>query len=180
LLLIINLKQEVTNLKNFTDLTHSDVERILAIVDGLNDIEVHIEIEGMKLHVRKFSAASQASGAQLYSPVKTSPTPISQPVSTPDNTVTLAVPLAPTALLEGLIEIRAPMLGRFFHAPSPSEPQYVEIGSKIKAEDTVCTIEVMKLFSTIKAGVNGTIVNVLVKNGAMVEYDTVLFHVRPQ
>ena len=171
-------------MKNFTDLTHSDVERILAIVDGLNDIEVHLETEGMKLHVRKFSAVSLASGAQLPAAVKTAPTPIAQPASATDNPVTIAALPVPTpvstAPLEGLIEIRAPMLGRFFYAPSPSEPPYVEIGTKVKPEDTVCTIEVMKLFSTVEAGVNGTIVNVLVENGAMVEYDTVLFHVRPQ
>jgi acetyl-CoA carboxylase biotin carboxyl carrier protein len=84
------------------------------------------------------------------------------------------------ALKEGLIEVRAPMLGRFFRASSPSEPPYVEISVKVVPEDTICMIEVMKLFSTVKAGVSGTIVEILVENGVMVEHDTVLFLVRPE
>jgi acetyl-CoA carboxylase biotin carboxyl carrier protein len=56
----------------------------------------------------------------------------------------------------------------------------VELGSKVQAEDTVCMIEVMKLFNTVRAEVSGTVVEVLVENGAMVEHDAVLFRVRPE
>ena len=92
--------------------------------------------------------------------------------------------LSPVQLLRlteaGLLEIRAPMLGRFFRASSPSEPAYVEVGSRVQPEDTVCMLEVMKLFNTVPAGVAGTIVEILVENGAMVEHDAVLFRVRPE
>ena len=72
------------------------------------------------------------------------------------------------------------MLGRFYCASSPSEPAYVEVGSKVKSEDTVCMIEVMKLFNSVQAGVSGTIVEISAQNGEMVEHDAVLFRVRPE
>jgi len=174
----------VTELKTSPDLTQADVERILGIVDRLNDIEVRLEIDGMKLHVRKFSAAVLAIAAPASMPVAAparaaaaaamqSPAPAASQAAT--------VPEAQAAASsQGLIEIRAPMLGRFFGAPSPSEPAYVEVGSKVEPDDTVCMVEVMKLFNTVKAGVSGTIVEVLIDNGVMVEHDAVLFRVKPQ
>lgn len=185
----------MNQLKSFGDLTQADVERILGIVDKLNDIEVRLEVDGMKLHVRKFSDASLAGGASLPPPPafqQAAPAPQQQtaPGAPPAMPTTPAVPgralpaasrPAPAATADsGLLEVRAPMLGRFFRAPSASEPAYVEVGATVSAEDTVCLIEVMKLFNTVKAGVSGTIVEILVENGAMVEHDALLFRVKPR
>jgi acetyl-CoA carboxylase biotin carboxyl carrier protein len=174
-------------LKSPADLTQSDVERVLEIVDRLNDIEVRIEVDGMKLHVRKFSDPSMARSTTLADAARAG-----QPVaSTSTASLTTSSPQAealssaPTSggrapVASGLLEVRAPMLGRFFRSSSPSDPPYVDVGSRILAEDTVCMIEVMKLFNTVSAGVSGTIVEILVENGAMVEHDAVLFRVRPE
>ncbi len=170
-------------MKPFADLSQFEVERILAIVDNLNDVEVHIETEGMKLHVRKFSDASSASyshsTAAVKAPAESASLITRQSLPIEAEKAAILSPVLP-ALKEGLIEVRAPMLGRFFRASSPSEPPYVEISVKVVPEDTICMIEVMKLFSTVKAGVSGTIVEILVENGVMVEHDTVLFLVRPE
>jgi acetyl-CoA carboxylase biotin carboxyl carrier protein len=72
------------------------------------------------------------------------------------------------------------MLGRFYTASSPSEPPFVQIGSKVGPDDTVCMLEVMKLYNTIPAGITGTVVEILVETGTMVEEDAVLFRVRPE
>lgn len=187
-------------MNNFADLTHHDVERILGIVDRLNDIEVRIEMDGMKLHVRKFGDASRAVASPVIapppSPSQAQPQsqlegPAFPPPAVPDaRPVQDAAPISapatsassgpPAASEPGLVEVRAPMLGRLFRASSPSEPPYVEVGSKVLAEDTVCMLEVMKLFNTVKAGVSGTIVEILAENGAMIEHDAVLFRVRPE
>lgn len=181
-------------MKTIADLTQNDVERILGIVDRLNDIEVRIETEGMKLHVRKFSDASLAAAAHAAHAAPAAPALEAQAKpSLPARPMpTEPQPAAPAASLHaqaapasaaaeaGLLEVRAPMLGRFFRASSPSEPPYVDVGSKIGPDDTVCMIEVMKLFNTVKAGVSGTVVEVLAENGAMIEYDAVLFRVRPE
>jgi biotin carboxyl carrier protein len=82
-------------------------------------------------------------------------------------------------LAQGLTSIKSPMLGFFYEAPKPGAPPFVETGTLVEADTTVCTIEVMKLFSTIKAGVRGRIEQVCVENGKMVEYGQILFVVDP-
>lgn len=168
-------------LKSFADLTHADVERILAVVDRLNDVEIHLEVDGMKLHVRKFSDASLAVASSFpVAPPAAPPAARSVAVQASMAPVAAPVVLPVAAVPPGLVEIRAPMLGRFFRASSPSEPVYVEVGTRVGPHETVCMIEVMKLFNTVEAGVSGTIVEVLVENGSMVEHDAVLFRVKPE
>jgi acetyl-CoA carboxylase biotin carboxyl carrier protein len=68
----------------------------------------------------------------------------------------------------GLVAIRAPMSGTFFRAPAPNAPPFVEVGSRVGPSDTVCIVEVMKLFNTIAAGVSGTVVEIVAENEAAV------------
>jgi len=76
---------------------------------------------------------------------------------------------------EGLTAIKSPMLGAFYRAPKPDAPPFVKVGQTVEADDTVCIIEVMKLFNTIKAGVSGRIVKVCAENAQMVEFQQPLF-----
>ena len=71
------------------------------------------------------------------------------------------------------------MLGIFYRAPAPGEKPFVEVGQRVKADDTVCLIEVMKLFNSIRAGVDGEIVKIFAENSALVEFDQVLICVKP-
>ncbi|MEJ2723547.1 MAG: acetyl-CoA carboxylase biotin carboxyl carrier protein [Deltaproteobacteria bacterium] len=82
---------------------------------------------------------------------------------------------APALDAEGLIPIRAPMLGTFYRAPKPGAPPFVEVGQFVTEEDVVCIIEVMKLFNTVKAGVSGRIAKICAENAQLVEYKEVLF-----
>ena len=175
-------------MKSLSDLKQGEVERFLDIVDRLNDIEVHLEVGDMKLHVRKFGDATLASAglASAFGSSQPAAQPPaaaarSQPASSaPSPAAPAKTATAPAASQPGLVEVRAPMLGRFYRAASPGDPAYVEAGSKVGAEDTVCMIEVMKLFNTVPAGVAGTIIEIVAENGSMVEHDAVLFRVRPE
>jgi len=71
--------------------------------------------------------------------------------------------------------INAPNLGTFYRAPKPGAANYVEVGSKVKAGDELCLIEVMKLFTALTAEASGTIHSVLVDDGEMVEGGQPLF-----
>lgn len=173
-------------MKSIAELTQNDVERILEIVDQLNDIEVHLEVEGMKLHVRKFSDPTLGGMAPPVAPQQVSiahqpqaALPMGQQPARSTAPAPAVIPAA-AAADAGLLEIRAPMLGRFYSAPSPSEPAYVQVGTKVRPDDTVCMMEVMKLYNTVPAGVTGTVVEILVESGTMVEEDAVLFRVRPE
>lgn len=80
---------------------------------------------------------------------------------------------------EDLVEIKAPLVGVVYLSPAEDQDKYVEVGSKVKSSDTVCLIEAMKMFNDVHAEIDGEIVEVLVANGTMVQYDQPLFKVRP-
>ncbi len=80
---------------------------------------------------------------------------------------------------EGLIPIKAPLLGIFYRSPKPGAPPFVELGDDVTEDDTVCLIEVMKLFNTVKAEVKGRIVKICAENNQMVEYNQTLYLIDP-
>jgi biotin carboxyl carrier protein len=71
------------------------------------------------------------------------------------------------------------MVGKFYAAPSPAEPPYVQVGTKVEVGATVGLIEVMKVFTSIKTETAGTIESILVGNGDFVEFGQALFLLRP-
>jgi acetyl-CoA carboxylase biotin carboxyl carrier protein len=80
---------------------------------------------------------------------------------------------------EGVVAIRAPMLGIFYRASAPGERPFIEEGQQVRADDTVCLIEVMKLFNSLRAGVDGKVVRILAGNGDLVEFDQPLIFIAP-
>ena len=84
-----------------------------------------------------------------------------------------------TPLVPSGIVIESPMVGTFYSSSTPDAPSFVNVGSVIRADSTVCIIEAMKVFTDIPAGVAGTITEVLVKSGQSVEYGQPLFRVNP-
>jgi acetyl-CoA carboxylase biotin carboxyl carrier protein len=161
--------------------TNEEVEQILRVVDRLSDVEVWFESGDLKLHVRKSSVAGvPATEIRRVEPPSESaraapnaPAVSQQPAANrPPAVKELQVP-------SGAVAIRAPMLGTFYRGPSPADPPFVEVGTRVRKDDPVCLIEVMKLFNTVNAGVNGTILSVVAENAAMVEQDDILFVVQP-
>lgn len=74
--------------------------------------------------------------------------------------------------------VTSPMVGTFYTTPSPEDPPFVRVGDKIDKNTVVCIIEAMKVMNEVKAGVDGTIVEVLVENGHPVEFGTKLYRVK--
>jgi acetyl-CoA carboxylase biotin carboxyl carrier protein len=79
----------------------------------------------------------------------------------------------------GCTLVRAPSLGTFYRAPKPGAPAFVDVGSDVTADTEVCLIEVMKLFTTVRAGVSGRIREIYPKDAELVEFDRALFLVEP-
>lgn len=106
-------------------------------------------------------------------------TPAARPVaSTETKQAPAAAPIA-AAIPEGAVIIRAPYLGTFYRAPKPGADPYVEIGSTVSAASELCLVEVMKLFTAVRADVAGTVVQVLANDGELVAGDQPLFAVMP-
>jgi acetyl-CoA carboxylase biotin carboxyl carrier protein len=77
------------------------------------------------------------------------------------------------------LEIKSPMIGTFYRAPSPESAPYIEVGVEVNAETVVCIIEAMKVMNEIKAEAKGVITQVLVENAKPVEFGQPLFKLRP-
>ncbi|QGQ23425.1 acetyl-CoA carboxylase biotin carboxyl carrier protein [Gimesia benthica] len=73
--------------------------------------------------------------------------------------------------------IKSPTVGTFYSSPSPDDPPFVSVGSKVSADTIVCIVEAMKVFNQIPAELNGTISEVLVKDGEAVEFGQPLFRI---
>lgn len=80
---------------------------------------------------------------------------------------------------ENLIEIRSPMPGTFYSAPDPESTSFVNIGDNVNAGDTICIVEAMKIMNEIQVEESGIIEEILVDNSSPVEFDQVLFKLKP-
>lgn len=89
-----------------------------------------------------------------------------------------AAPVAPAAPEEDLYEQKTPLVGTVYMAPQAGAAPYVSVGDHVAAGDTVCIVESMKMFNEIAAECSGTIEEICVNNGQIVEYGQVLFRIR--
>ncbi|AHY45320.1 BCCP: acetyl-CoA carboxylase, biotin carboxyl carrier protein [Rubrobacter radiotolerans] len=77
-------------------------------------------------------------------------------------------------------EVRSPLVGTFYRAPAPNEGFFVEVGDRVRAGQTLCIVEAMKLMNEIPADVSGEVVEVHVEDAEGVEFDQPLFSIRPE
>jgi acetyl-CoA carboxylase biotin carboxyl carrier protein len=166
-------------------LTHEDVRKILAIIDESDYEEVHIEFGDLKLDLRKHGDASDFRRVERREKPEDSKVSPQPPKIVATETITSGAPVSPKkspeeALPEGIAAVIAPMLGTCYRAPSPGAKPFVEVGDTVKPDDTVCLVEVMKLFNSLKAGVAGTVEKILFENATLVEYGQPLILIRKE
>ncbi|WP_338750026.1 acetyl-CoA carboxylase biotin carboxyl carrier protein [Bacillus sp. FJAT-52991] len=160
-----------------------EIRELIKLVDQSNIEEFVFESEGSKVKMKKNTGVT-------YSVVKDvqeeAPKVEAAPVQIEKTEVKPAVqevpaPEAPKVVenAENLHKITSPMVGTFYQSPSPDADVYVKPGSKVSDETVVCIVEAMKLFNEIEAEVEGEIVEILVKDGQLVEYGQPLFLVKP-
>jgi acetyl-CoA carboxylase biotin carboxyl carrier protein len=157
-----------------------DLKDIKLIVDLMkkNSIsEFELEKQDFKIRLKR----SPNGGVQVAPTEDAPPVAYANPVATlPPPSATHPAPTpalaAPSALEQ---EIKSPMIGTFYRAPSPEAAPYVEVGSEVNPDTVVCLIEAMKVMNEIKADTKGVITQVLVENAKPVEFGQPLFKVRP-
>lgn len=151
-----------------------DLKDLKAIIDLMkkNSItELELERQEFKIRLKRGIAALPASEEPqiaVYAPNSVVPLPTAAAAN---------VQALPTASND--LEIRSPMIGTFYRAPSPEAVNYVEIGSEVNADTVVCIIEAMKVMNEIKAEAKGVITQILVENAKPVEFGQPLFKIRP-
>ncbi len=157
-------------------LSHDDVLQILALLDASDFDELRLETSDYKLHVRRSAplppgeaaafAPSTGSAAASVAPAAAAPAPAAS---------------APAAGYVGaLADVTTPLLGTFYRSPQPGAPPFVDVGSTVDVDTVIGIVEVMKLMSSVAAGVRGVVVEIAAKDGQLVEYGEVLMRIAPQ
>lgn len=165
------MSQDIVPKKN--PMKAKEIQELIDYISNSGLAEVKIKTEEFELSIKKYAEAPQHSHAAAPAAPAPAPAPLAAaPVSA---TPTAAPAPAPS----NLIEIKSPMIGTFYLTPNPDSPAFVSEGSSVKAGETVCIIEAMKLFNEIESEVSGKIVKILVSNATPVEYDQPLFLVDP-
>ncbi|MCZ7565060.1 MAG: acetyl-CoA carboxylase biotin carboxyl carrier protein [Burkholderiales bacterium] len=149
-------------------LSNDEIIELLKVLDESKFDELRLEMSGFKLVLSKGADAAARvapEGSSRATPAPPAPARVE--------------PAGVHPAEEGLVAVRSPILGIFYRAPRPGAPPFVEVGSEVRADDTVCLIEVMKLFNTVTAGAAGRIARICAENAKMVEYGQVLFLIEP-
>ncbi len=136
-----------------------EIKEMISLMNEHDLAELELERDGLKIKLKKSAGEVQ----QIISPSPNVPARKAQN--------------SPKAEAQGLIEIKSPMVGTFYRAPSPESAPFADIGSEIQSGQVVCIIEAMKLMNEIKSEVKGKIKEILVENGHPVEFGQVLFRV---
>jgi acetyl-CoA carboxylase biotin carboxyl carrier protein len=158
-------------------LTAADVAEIMRLVEQSGFDSLTLEMDGIKLSLRRGGTGEGAVDLKREQSAETAPGPTQAPAPT----VSAAPPVvtaAPLAADPNLHEVTAPLLGTFYRSPKPGAPPFVEVGARVDEETIVAIIEVMKLMNTVRAGVSGTVTEILVADGALAEYGETLLRVR--
>jgi len=155
------------------------IERLIRVLDesGLDSLE--IERGGTRVKLAKTPQGTVGPVAFAHAPAAAHAPAVPPPSAERAAEETPAPAAKSPAAASHLIEITAPMVGTFYHAPAPDAPAYVERGTRVKPGDTLCIIEAMKLMNELECEVSGTIAEVCVENAQPVEFGQVLFRVDP-
>ena len=156
-----------------------DSAGIVQIARGLAEIltehhlsEVIVETEGTTVTLRRETAVTMAAPMPMAMPMAYAPA--AAPASAPSG-----APAAPAAAAhdEKVHLVTSPFVGTFYRKPNPDSPSYVSLNDKVEKGQVLCIVEAMKLMNEIEADATGTIVGILVEDGAPVEYGQPLFKI---
>lgn len=158
-----------------------EIRELIKLIDQADIEEFVFEHEGSKIELKKNVNSPQIQHILPVAPAVQTPTAPTAPMN--NETVAAAPQAEAPAQAEpatNLHTVTSPMVGTFYQSSTPDNPPYVQVGSEVNEDTIVCIVEAMKLFNEIEAEVEGQIVEVLVKNGELVEYGQPLFLVKPR
>ena len=151
-----------------------DIRKIKKLIElleesGIEEIEIREGEESVRIN--RGGTTTGSAPAPQYAPA---PQPAPQPPQPSsggaEDKPAEDKPATPTGH-----QVRSPMVGTFYRAPSPGSDPFVEEGQHVRAGDVLCIIEAMKMMNQIEADRSGTIEAILVEDGEPVEYDQPMF-----
>ncbi len=146
-----------------------EIREIISLMNENELTEIEIELrDGMKVKIKK--TAGEPSVPIVRQPIQ-------YHVESPGVLAREETPVA--AAKNNVQEIKSPMVGTFYRAPSPEAPSFIEAGQNVEIGQVVCIVEAMKLMNEIKSEVKGKVVEIHVDNAQPVEFGQTLFSVEP-
>lgn len=154
-----------------------DIEILAELFRAGGWTELRVEGEGISLLMSSDVATPGLGGGQAAQPA-----PAAAPVAAAAPAPAPASASASAARAAGPVDpawtaVVAPNLGTFYRAPKPGAAPFVEIGQKVAADTEICLIEVMKLFTSVKAGIAGTVRQIVASDAQLVEGGEVLLYI---
>ncbi len=149
-----------------------NLKEIKEMVNLMNDnglVELEVEKDGTRIRLRKSGSTPEGAAA----PIIIEKERLGQEFPSKS----AAEPSGQSAIKS--VEIKAPMVGTFYRAPSPEAPPYVEVGQIIEPGQVICIIEAMKLMNEIKSEIKGKVIEVIVDNAEPVEFGQSMFLIEP-
>jgi oxaloacetate decarboxylase alpha subunit len=147
-----------------------EIKEMINLMNENGLVELEVEKDGMRIRLKKTSSG----GEGLTGPIVVERERGSGGVPRRE---AHAESVDKTAIKT--VEIRAPMVGTFYRAPSPEAPPYVEVGQMIEVGQVICVIEAMKLMNEIKSEIKGKLLEILVDNGEPVEFGQPILLIEP-
>ena len=148
-----------------------NIKEIKEMINLMNEnglMELEIEKDGMRIRLKKMAAGFESSsGPILIERERVSQASVKESIESAEKVTVKTV------------EIRAPMVGTFFRAPSPEAPPYIEVGQIIESGQVICIIEAMKLMNEIKSEIKGKVLEILVDNVEPVEFGQPMLLIEP-
>jgi acetyl-CoA carboxylase biotin carboxyl carrier protein len=142
-----------------------EILELIDLISQSNFVEFELQREGFKIKLVKADSRPRAeermAPAAAAPPLQVAPAP-AQPA-----------PVSP------FHDVKSPLVGTFYRAPSPEAPPFAEVGKAVKAGEVLCIVEAMKLMNEIESDIAGVVEEILASNGQPVEYGEVLFRIRP-
>jgi acetyl-CoA carboxylase biotin carboxyl carrier protein len=167
-----------------SEIKPEDVEALIETFESSTWEELRLKVGDFELFVSK---TSSAQGLPSHPPTHShqsvdrvfGATHATAPAAPPHSDASSGGTSRDAGFPQHWVAVRAPNLGTFYRAPKPGAPPYVIVGQPVQANTEVCLIEVMKLFTTVLAGTDGVVRQVLVEDTELVEYDQPLILIEP-
>lgn len=155
-----------------------EIREIIKLIDQSSIEKFTYETDDAKIKLEKGCTVQNVLPVQVEEQsvvVQKTPEVVTEKVIEQESVSVVEVPVVADA---STYEVVSPMVGTFYAASSPEADDFVKVGDKVSADSIVCIVEAMKLFNEIEAEVSGEIVEILVKDGQLVEYGQPLFLVK--
>lgn len=168
--------------KSDIPLSDAEVQNIKKIISTFNDSSLNyldLELGDLKIKIGKGNLPAQYPALAPHASAP--PSSLSHP-ALPAANESMAPPKSAAVDTLSLgpdeVQIKSPLVGRYYSQAEPGAKKYVDLGSPVQADTTVALIEAMKMFNAVPSGVKGQISKILVQDGELVEYGQILFHVK--